>query len=94
MLILASKSDPVLFVATRDPAGVATFWRPATRATLAHIFLKETAFLAPDTRAARVREQSMQLGACRVDNSQINPGRGSSPSCADPGQILLGLWRL
>ena len=33
MLILASESDPVLFVATRDPAGVATFWRPATRAT-------------------------------------------------------------
>ena len=32
MLILASESDPVLFVATRDPAGVATFWRPATRA--------------------------------------------------------------
>ena len=30
---LDSKSDPVIFLATRDPAGVATFWRPATRAT-------------------------------------------------------------
>ena len=28
-----SKSDPVISLATRDPAGVATFWRPATRAT-------------------------------------------------------------
>ena len=24
-----SKSDPVIFLSTRDPAGVATFWRPA-----------------------------------------------------------------
>ena len=30
---LDSKSDPVILSASRDPAGVATFWRPATRAT-------------------------------------------------------------
>ena len=27
-----SKSDPVILLATRDPAGAATFWRPATLA--------------------------------------------------------------
>ena len=28
-----SKSDPVIFLTTSNPAGDATFWRPATRAT-------------------------------------------------------------
>ena len=56
------KSDPVIFLATRDPAGVATVWRPATLPTLAPITQHLPAAPAAEARRPPAAVQGALVG--------------------------------